>query len=290
MDVTKLEEQVKKIMDEIFSHQEDKEKKDRIEAALLESASTIETLRSDIAAFKAKISEMEEVIKASQDKEASLTSEHASLTEKFQDAIACIRTNDLATAGVLMNKDAQTEKVKKMSDEEFAAYKEELVAIRTAALEEASSKVKADKEEEDAKAAEEQKAKDEAAARAKEDEATAALAAIVADIDSIKAEIASMSGKVDEKAVDGLNSILAGVDTLFESKDLEALTTLVANAKQEVATVKETIKETDESFVAPARVGTTEFSALNFELLTSDDLFSKYRSMGEAMAKAMLEE
>jgi len=162
----KLKKEILEEVDKIFAGKKEDEQRKRTEVALEESASTIEALTSDLESERVKITELEEKLVASEEaiktledekSEASVEAEKAGeeqakeleelkkeLEEKAEeldnikkDAVAGTRMEELASAGVVRSdKEGQTAKVREMSDEEFASYKEELVEVRAGILEE----------------------------------------------------------------------------------------------------------------------------------------------------------
>jgi hypothetical protein len=162
----KLKKEILAEVDKIFAGKKEDEQRKRTETALEESASTIETLTSDLESERAKVVELEEKLTASEEAaktledeklEASVKAEKAveervaeietltkELKEKAEeledikkDTVASTRMEELISAGVVRNdKEEQTLKVREMSEEEFASYKEELVEVRAGILEE----------------------------------------------------------------------------------------------------------------------------------------------------------
>lgn len=187
----KIRKEIEELVKNIFSEKEEADVRQRTSDALETSAQTIEELTdtlegkmSEVAEAEAKISDLSSQI---QELEAQLEAAKAEVTEKVEglekankeiedmkkDKAMDLRMSELETAGVIRaNKEAQATKVREMSDEEFAAYKEELVSIRESVMTELS----ANKEEEDKKAAEkaaEEAAQAEEAAKAAEEAAKA---------------------------------------------------------------------------------------------------------------------
>ena len=81
---------------------------------------------------KAKEDALSEAKAAYEELEKKLEEKANELEEIRKEALAKTRMEELETAGVISeDRDAQSVKVKEMSDEEFASYKEELVSIRS---------------------------------------------------------------------------------------------------------------------------------------------------------------
>lgn len=199
MDKIELKNQVRQVVDELFSAKEEAEIRKNTEAALEESANTIRDLtralegkNTEVAELEEKISTTESVVeelksqleaakKESEDKDAKLEEalknkdeEIAKVEESHKEeleAVTCklvemsakIRMAELEEAGVVnSDKESQEEKVKAMTDEEFASYKAELISIREAVikeLEKSAKKEKEDNDEEDEKKKKENKTK-----------------------------------------------------------------------------------------------------------------------------------
>lgn len=187
----KLTQEVAKIVEQIFASKKEDEMRQRTEDALNQSASTIETLTSELESANDKISDLESKISASATekaevekakveelaavkaeldaKVAELETATKQLEEKAseldnikKDALAATRMATLESAGIARkDKEAQTARVREMSDEDFEAYKAELESVRAHILAELD-KDKADKEA----AEKEEAAKAEAAAKA----------------------------------------------------------------------------------------------------------------------------
>jgi hypothetical protein len=183
MDKNELKNQVRQVVDELFSAKEEAEIRKNTEAALEESANTIRDLTTaledkdtEVAELKEKISTTESVVeelksqleaakKDSEDKDPKLESalknkdeeitkmkeshkeEIAAITCKLAELSAKIRMAELEEAGVInSDKESQEEKVKAMTDEEFASYKAELSSIREAVIKELEKSAKKEKE------------------------------------------------------------------------------------------------------------------------------------------------
>lgn len=171
MDENKLVNDIKTIVDSIFSEKEQAAQISRTQDALNESAETIDNLTQSLESTKteletaqenasqeskekdSKIEELTTELEAAQGKigevEAELASTVESLENMKKDQLAEARVNELKESKVAMTNDleVQTAKVRDMSEEEFASYKEERIALRTAVekeLEEAAVAVAAE--------------------------------------------------------------------------------------------------------------------------------------------------
>lgn len=92
-----------------------------------------ETFKTDKTEIETKLAESE---KSAEELKSQFETVSAELEDLKQEAVASTRIGELEVSGVLRN-DAETQKakVKTMSDEEFASYKDELEAIRKSILE-----------------------------------------------------------------------------------------------------------------------------------------------------------
>ncbi len=141
--------QVKKLVDDLFSEKEEANIRRRTEEELEKAATTISDLTTSLEQKNQEFSEMEnlvlekdgqiETLKSELEaakKEVEIASENLSKVEKDldetkKDMASEKRMVELVDAGVARSdKSKQMEKVREMSDEEFASYKEELVSIR----------------------------------------------------------------------------------------------------------------------------------------------------------------
>ncbi|MCK5764226.1 MAG: hypothetical protein KAH05_08905 [Clostridiales bacterium] len=179
MDENKLVNDIKTIVDSIFSEKEQAAQISKTQDALNESAQTIDELTQSLESTKteletaqenasqeskekdSKIDELTTELEAAQGKvekvEAELVSAEESLENMKKDQLAEARIDELKESKVAMTNDleVQTAKVRDMSEEEFASYKEDRIVLRTAVekeLEEAAvtaaaeAKAKADSE------------------------------------------------------------------------------------------------------------------------------------------------
>ena len=146
-----LKKDVVAMVAEIFSQKEEAEQRAETEKALQKSADTIakltdaledtnaegETVASQVTDLEAKIveltSELEAAKTGAEETATKLADSENMITDMKKDKAAELRMVELVEAGVaLSDKDAQTAKIRKMEDEEFGSYKEELVSLRSA--------------------------------------------------------------------------------------------------------------------------------------------------------------
>lgn len=159
----KLLEDIKKIVDGIFSEKEKSSQITKTQEALNESAKTIEDLTNNLEDTKVeledvkvnlteskdtaskeledkdlKISEISSELEAAQKELDEKNEELSSIQEKLEnlekDRVAEIRMKDLEEAKVIVASDVETQtiKVRDLTDEEFATYKKERVELREA--------------------------------------------------------------------------------------------------------------------------------------------------------------
>jgi hypothetical protein len=170
----KLKTEVEKAVKQIFASKKEDEARKRTEVALIESANTIEALTVELTSSKesatelsAKLVAAEESVKTLEEEKAntvlaaentvkeqtelveSLTKDvakkDAELADIKQEALATSRMGELVSAGVARDdREAQTSKVKIMSEEEFASYKSELLSVRESILAELKTKAEVD--------------------------------------------------------------------------------------------------------------------------------------------------
>lgn len=156
----KLKKEIEHIVSSIFANKTEEKKRQKTEDALKLSAEKVENLTKEnselsksIEDYKTTIDELESKLEAlevekstiieAKDKEISeLTEAKEALTSEMEEVskeLSSIRKElaadkrmcELDEAGVAReDKESQRAKVSEMSDEEFASYKEELVAVR----------------------------------------------------------------------------------------------------------------------------------------------------------------
>lgn len=149
-----LKKDIEAMVASIFSEKKESEMRKQTEAALQTSATTIEELTTALEAKNTEFTELTQQVSSLEEAQADLTTqleaagnEKASVETKLEEAeqkladieeekVAATRMTALTQAGVVRkDADSQTDKVKAMSDEEFASYKEELEAVKASILE-----------------------------------------------------------------------------------------------------------------------------------------------------------
>lgn len=169
-----LKKQVADVVANLFNEKEEAEIRKNTEAELQKSATSISELTSaledknaEVAAFEEKtsenetrIQELESELEAAKTEletaSTELTETKQALEDMKKDRAAEVRINELEDAGVARSdRDSQMTKVREMTDEEFASYKDELVSIREAVLAELEEARASQQAEADAKAEEE---------------------------------------------------------------------------------------------------------------------------------------
>jgi len=189
----KLRKDVEAVVAKIFSEKEEVEIRRQTEEALGKSANTIEELTAALEVKNSEFEDLEVKLSDSEDRATNLQKEleaaqeevkeanrkleesEGTLSDLIKDRATELRVKELEEAGVISDKEAQSGKVRDMSDEEFASYKTELVSIREAVIAELSKKVDppAKTEEElaaEAKAEEDARIEAEAKAKAEADD------------------------------------------------------------------------------------------------------------------------
>ena len=175
----KLKNDVETLIKSIFSEKEEVDMKKRTEEALQTSASTIDELTTalegksaEMTASEEKVVELDKAVAELKTKLEAAKSDTETATEKLVSAAAEVekmhkdkamevRMAELETAGVVRkDKDTQSDKVREMSDDEFAAYKEELVSVRESVLAEIAEAKKTAEEKEAVEKAAADKAKE----------------------------------------------------------------------------------------------------------------------------------
>ncbi len=178
MEKKELYEQVAKVVEDLFNDKEEAKIRERTEAELQKAASSISDLTSALEEKNAEVVEYEEKVSESTSRIQELESElEAAKTgletanEKFstseqaledmkKDRAAELRIAELEDAGVARSdRDSQINKVREMTEEDFASYKDELVSIREAVV----AELKNTRKQVDADAKAEEEAAEEAA-------------------------------------------------------------------------------------------------------------------------------
>jgi len=189
MDQDKLRKDVEAIVSGIFSEKEEADMRTKTEEALRKAASSIEDLTTtleekstEVEDLKVEVSEKEASINDLNSKleaageeietlKKNLDETETSLEEIKKDRAADVRMTELDESGVGAKdenaRETQVNKVREMSDEEFASYKEELVSVRQAVLDEIAAATEKNKteteevaEEKQTEEAEEEKAEE----------------------------------------------------------------------------------------------------------------------------------
>jgi colicin import membrane protein len=264
-----LEVQVAAVVESLFNEKEQAMIRQRTEAELQKAATTISELASSLEEKNAEVAEFEEKISEAEAKVQGLTSEleaakkeletaneklgqtEKALEDMKKDRAAEVRMTELEDAGVTRSdRESQMEKVREMSDEDFASYKEELVSIREAVV--------AELEKARATADADAKAEEEAAAKAAEE---AAKNGKKPPMDEEEEDPKMKKGKKKEKCAEG------------------------EEASEEEASEEENASEEKET-TTPALVtpGMQAMASLNMEYIPSESLKAKYAKFGEAMA------
>jgi len=272
---------VEAIVDEIFKKKEEAEMKKETEAALNDAAATItelnasleakdtehkaevESLQESIASLETQLNEVVEAKKALEDEKASFDEEKERLTKRSEaaeeeldnmkkDQLAAERMADLKTAGVAStDKEAQRDKVREMTDEDFASYKEELVSVRSYVIKELEDAGNSADDSEEAK--KEEARKKEEAERKKE-----VLATRLEELKEAGAEI------TDEEEIAKIKDM---TDEDFVSYKDEAVAALSSS---------------DDDSIDPMKAVA---AALNMEYEPAKDVLAKYRELGAQMAE-----
>jgi len=152
----KLKKDVEAVVAKIFSEKEETEIRKQTEEALSTAAVTIEDLTVSLEAKNSEVLELTEQLSEAKEKATSLETDleavkkeiteakkrseelEGTLEEIEKDRATELRITELEEAGVISDKEAQMSKVREMSDEDFASYKDELVAVRAAIITELS--------------------------------------------------------------------------------------------------------------------------------------------------------
>ena len=189
----KLKNDVEAVVAKIFSEKEETEIRKQTEEALSKAAATIEDLTVSLEAKNSEVSELTEQLSEAKEKATNLETDleavkeeiaeakkhsaelESTLEEIEKDKATALRITELEEAGVISDKEAQSSKVREMTDEEFASYKDELAAVRAAIIAELSKsdeteeKEEADTEEKEEADTEEKEEKEEADTEEKEE-------------------------------------------------------------------------------------------------------------------------
>lgn len=271
MDRDDLKTQVAALVNDLFNDKEEAEIRKQTQAELEKAASTISDLTSALEEKNSEFAGMEEKLTASDARVTELESEleaakketeeantklgetEQALEDMKKDRAAELRMAELEDAGVARSdKEDQLAKVREMSDEDFASYKDELVSIREAVL----AELEASKAEADAQAQAEAEETEEAKKMSKKEE------------EEDEEDPKKAKDKKDKKEKSGEESEEASEETEEASEETE-----------------ETASEDETTTPAQITPGQAAMASLNMEYIPSEDLMSKYAKLGEAMAK-----
>lgn len=144
-----LKDQVKQLVDSMFGEKEEANIRKRTEEELEKAASTISDLTTELESKNSEFEDMEEKIATSVARVSGLESELEAARSETEVALAKVaeletmlegmmkdraaekRMAELEDAGVARSdRDAQITKIREMSNEDFASYRDELVSIR----------------------------------------------------------------------------------------------------------------------------------------------------------------
>jgi hypothetical protein len=264
MDKNELKTQVAALVDDLFNEKEEAEIRKQTQAELEKAASTISDLTSALEDKNSEFAEMEDKLNTSDARKKELESEleaakvelekaNTKLEETVKefegmkkDRAAELRMTELEDAGVARSeKENQMAKIREMSNEDFASYKDELVSIREAVLAELKKTQADEKAEADAKAEAEE------AKKMKKDE------------EVVDDEEEDMKGKKFKKEKDKKEKCSDTSETTDEKASEEETTTIPAQ-------------------ITP---GQAAMASLNMEFIPSEDIMAKYAKLGQAMAK-----
>jgi len=192
MEREELKTQVQSLVADLFDEKEEAEIRRKTEAELERAASTISDLTTSLEEKNTEFSELEEKVTANESRIQELESEleaaqkeletaneklgdtEQALEDMKKDRTAVDRMAEIEDAGVVSSdREAQTAKVREMSDEDFASYKDELVSIResvVAELAKAEEKEEAEEEKEEATEDTDAQAEEEAGEETAEEE------------------------------------------------------------------------------------------------------------------------
>jgi len=260
-----LKTQVAAVVEDLFNEKEEAEIRKRTEAELQRAAEAVSDLTSSLEEKNTEVAEYEEKLSDAEARIAELETEleaarkevetantklgetEKALEDMKKDRAAEARMAELEDAGVARSdRDSQVTKVREMTDEDFASYKDELVSIREAVV------------------AELEKARKNAEADAKAEEEAAIKAAEEAKKMMKKEE--EMEDEEDPKMKKGKKKEKCSEDD-------------TSGDSEEASGEKKT---TVPAHITP---GQAAMASLNMEYIPSEDLMSKYAKIGEAMAE-----
>lgn len=266
MDRNELKTQVATLVDDLFNEKEEAEIRRKTEVELEKAASTISELTSTLEEKNAEVAELAEKISEMEANSTELESEleaakkeleeattklaesEQTLEDMRKDRAAELRMAELEDAGVARSdRESQMAKVREMTEEDFASYKDELVSIREAVVAELE---KASKQQAEADA----KAEEEAAAKKAAEEA----------------KEASEKEEAEEEESEEAS----------EEEESE-------EAAEEEESEEASEEEDETTAPAQITPGQAAQASLNMEYRPSEKVMDKYRALGEAMANKM---
>lgn len=285
-----LKKDVKELVDNIFKQKEETAMRQEIEDALRQSTDEINNLNTSLEAkdgeikdFQAEVSELNDtvselemkIVDLEKDKEnlekekTDLENEKADIVKRAEDAekeledirkdqLAQARFDDLTNSGVAATNDKakedQISKIREMSDEDFTAYKEELVAVRESIVAEL-------KKSDDTNNNNDDPSKATAAAEGEDKE------------EILKARLEELKE--------------AGVEAEDEDKVKDMTDEEFATYKEELV-VENAADDNDDK--GSVNLKKAMAAALNMETIPGKDVMSKYRELGQAMADMVKKE
>jgi septal ring factor EnvC (AmiA/AmiB activator) len=264
MEKDDLKVQVAALVADLFDEKEEAEIRKRTEAELEKAASAISNLTTALEEKNTEAAEMEEKLTASDTRVKELETELEAAKKELEEAstklgekekiledmkkdrAAEIRMAELEDAGVARtDRESQMNKVREMSDEDFASYKDELVSIREAVVSELE-KAREEKAKADAKDA--------------------------AEADDVAAKKEKM---VEEEEED---------DEKKKMKDSKKKEKCAESGEKEEAKEENKEDASEKVAPAQITPGQAAMASLNMEYLPNEDIKKKYAKLGEAMA------
>ena len=275
------------IVDEIFKKKEEAEMKKETEAALTSAAETITqlnesleakdeshkaevaSLQETITSLESQLSETTEAKKALEEEKAGFDAEKEELTKRAEvvegeldnmkkDQLSKERMEALRAVGVSsIDEEPQQVKVRNMSEEEFASYKDELVSVRAYVIKELEN-ASIDPEELEAKKVEEAKRAEEAKKVEEAEKKKTMLAARLGELKEAGVEI------TDESEIAKINNM---DDEVFVSYKDEMVAALDSGGDYSIDPMQ------------------SAAAALNMEVIPNEDVVNKYRALGAQMAE-----
>ena len=235
----KIKKEIESLVKNIFSEKEETDMRKRTEDALNASASTIDELTKSLTIEKEKVVDLEDTLVASEEKISTTESELEAAKEEVvgvkkdlekaekevcdmkKDKSMEVRMSDLEKAGVVRaDKNAQSQKVRDMTEEEFDAYKDELVSVRESVMAELKEieEAEATKKEKELKAKKETEGKEDASEDEDED---GSVSTSPANIDQGKAVSAALNMEVSPSSdiVEQYSKLGEAMASMFKKED-----------------------------------------------------------------------